>query len=1085
MYSKKTMPPHTLSTSNSADNSRSNSPDSFTFLALSASSSSFSHLEQASQKTCVEKQYEQNAQNQSHDLSSFISSDDRFEDMSTTPAFLVHPLDLHTRLQGVINHRSKSFSCLKDMELDYSEDEDDEGEEVREDYSSAKTDEKVDTLYTSCPSSSTLENLNSSSISVSENKPKMDDHDWQIFQKFAKDVNNNSNSRSANNKKSKMDDHDWLIFQKFAQGINNTTTTKAACANIVDLKVSSCKRNNGTDRYDRDNDGAEDHLSTTTLETDVMTDEHPSSEENSPVRKYDTNERGNNGHDQVPTLVSTAKYVDGPENYYCHGSPDKLNGIKQSSDHPSLCTMGVSKTCIRHEVTEVSVVSNSNDMLIEHKELLSPLPSPLPNPVSPMSSAVSPRTMSSSCSESTLPYHRKTRSVMKSGSEGAIISYCSSDGLSSPVLSRDGIRKKIDMEESEDNEYHASPSTGVNVLEVNGHKMAAIHDNEDRTSPEKRTSDFQESPMRVPELTPAHPKGSANSRRTVEPPQMKRVINSRPFSSLPTTAAVPGHNKIKKNHARHKSAQIPNSLLLPSEPTGMRRRTMSMIPAVGFLRERTDHSLIKPIPAYKSPVSSDHKPLNESVNSRTDEEEEWHQRGLRCEAACDYTMALHSYGQSLNSLKSSSGKSERGITQSWSVQERIAKTLQRIGIVHWKQGAYEDSINMLSTSLGVYESLSGGYNNYGNHVYTSIRLELVDCLLALGRTHHSIGNTSKAFEEFKRAFAILKSNGIEWTTKQVSRTLFCLGSIHHARGRYSRALANYEESLQILSKIGNEAKVDAGNCLHAIGQVYEEVGQTHKASQAYSEALWIYRVTAKENGDYVEVAVALGSLGNVMRITGGYTTALANLGEALDITVRCLGDRHRNVATLNHSIALVYIEQGSHTKAMDILRDVLDLQKECLGCSTGNSTDTNAHPDVATTLWSIGCIYEKRGKLDKSLRLFVKSLRLRRAVFGKTHVLIGLTLDKIGSCHVKNGDTKEALARYTDALKIYRANKIGEDHHRVKDLVKNIKNAMLTRRTDAPVGMKKRRGSSNSSWSAIDQQYLHHQPHQSNLIETF
>eukprot|EP00592_Proboscia_alata_P002822 CAMPEP_0194375396 /NCGR_PEP_ID=MMETSP0174-20130528/23903_1 /TAXON_ID=216777 /ORGANISM="Proboscia alata, Strain PI-D3" /LENGTH=1443 /DNA_ID=CAMNT_0039155561 /DNA_START=23 /DNA_END=4354 /DNA_ORIENTATION=+ len=527
------------------------------------------------------------------------------------------------------------------------------------------------------------------------------------------------------------------------------------------------------------------------------------------------------------------------------------------------------------------------------------------------------------------------------------------------------------------------------------------------------------------------------------------------------------------HQSKYSIQSVPNNSTslfpLPVKPTHARRRTTSISPMRGLLPDNCSNpnSLAQLLPATSTTTCRSRDPLLPStdvIQKTCQIHNDWYQRGVKRESAGDYSKAVRAYAQALDCFPTKepmsclSGGDE---VACWShkIISHTAKTLYRLGTVYWKMGCYPDSIKVLDRSVATYQRLcctisQNDCPQHETHTNTTFLLEMVETYLSLGRVHQSLGNTTLAYTHYQHAYRLLKKRSSEicWCCQSVARTLYRLGTIHQARSFYSQALLSYHESLRIYTEIENTnigtkagQGVDVGNCYHSMGETYEETGRLDLASKAYAQALCCYEAISQNS---VEVAVTLGSIGNLSRLNGDYPNALHNLEKAISITIQWLGDHHRNVSALKHGLALVHSEKGNYRSAMKILMEVLDMQTDCLNTSTtvennesATSTKQTAHPDVAITLWSMGCIYEKKQNLPKGLRLFTKALKLRQAVFGGNHVLVGLTLDQIGVVYAKNGEYTEALNNFTQALTIYHLNGVGDTHARVMELVKNMKKA--------------------------------------------
>jgi len=166
--------------------------------------------------------------------------------------------------------------------------------------------------------------------------------------------------------------------------------------------------------------------------------------------------------------------------------------------------------------------------------------------------------------------------------------------------------------------------------------------------------------------------------------------------------------------------------------------------------------------------------------------------------------------------------------------------------------------------------------------------------------------------------------------------------------------------------------------------------------------------------DDVEVARAYSSLGSVARARGDLEEARRFHDLALAIDRRRLGDAHPDVARDLHNVAGVQRLAGELDAALATYRAALAIEQAALG---------DDHVATALTRNSIGLVLLARRDLDAA----EAELTVARDVLTAAHHADrALALHNLGLVAQQRGRHRDALARFGDALEVYRAT-IGED----------------------------------------------------------
>jgi tetratricopeptide (TPR) repeat protein len=439
-------------------------------------------------------------------------------------------------------------------------------------------------------------------------------------------------------------------------------------------------------------------------------------------------------------------------------------------------------------------------------------------------------------------------------------------------------------------------------------------------------------------------------------------------------------------------------------------------------------------------------------------------KASQSESEGDYKLALDFHGMCLDFY--SRMKKSSNFQPTSKHHANVASLFHNVGVVHWKIGAYDESLRALRKARRqIYQAIE---LCEGDEVQPTKEL-LCDILNTIGRIFASKGDFDEALEQHSESLSILKSLFVDNKKKSsadlsmdkkirpedqtkipdidsqkghilnnrdesggmnhpgIARALICMGTVHVSSGKLPVAMELFKGGLEIQRKIVGSKHVDVAATLNSIGSVYEKTGRHEKAMQCYKKARQIY---IKNLGDdHVDVASTLNNIGQVYHHLSEHQKAMDSFRSALWIMKRVLGKSHRNVAAIYYNMGLVHVQCCQYETAMKVFKETLILQREALG---------DDHVDVALTLESIGGIYEQRLRIDRALELYYKALSIRQRAT-RDHLFVAFSMDRIGKCQMNlNGDVTEAILCFNEALVLYRANGITENNPLVWEAKQNL-----------------------------------------------
>jgi tetratricopeptide (TPR) repeat protein len=101
------------------------------------------------------------------------------------------------------------------------------------------------------------------------------------------------------------------------------------------------------------------------------------------------------------------------------------------------------------------------------------------------------------------------------------------------------------------------------------------------------------------------------------------------------------------------------------------------------------------------------------------------------------------------------------------------------------------------------------------------------------------------------------------------------------------------------------------------------------------------------------------------------------------------------------------------------------------------------HPDIASSLVSVGYVHRKLGDFERALNYYQEGLNQYRELFGHQHQYIATTLSHIGELYRERGDYSQALEYMRSALSI-RMKLLGERQPLTCETAANVASLLMT-----------------------------------------
>ena len=148
----------------------------------------------------------------------------------------------------------------------------------------------------------------------------------------------------------------------------------------------------------------------------------------------------------------------------------------------------------------------------------------------------------------------------------------------------------------------------------------------------------------------------------------------------------------------------------------------------------------------------------------------------------------------------------------------------------------------------------------------------------------------------------------------------------------------------------------------------------------------------------------------------------------LSISKKTLGLDHPDVATSLNSLGLLYQEQGDYVKTLPLHERALAIREKALG---------KDHPDVGMSLNNLAEMYREQSDYAKALPLHERALAIRVMALGKDHPDVARSLNNLALLHKEQSDYAKALPMFVRALAITEK-VLGKDHPDVARILNNL-----------------------------------------------
>ena len=213
-----------------------------------------------------------------------------------------------------------------------------------------------------------------------------------------------------------------------------------------------------------------------------------------------------------------------------------------------------------------------------------------------------------------------------------------------------------------------------------------------------------------------------------------------------------------------------------------------------------------------------------------------------------------------------------------------ARALDNLGLVHWRQSRYEQAIEHFQQAIALFREIDD-------------RDGEARALSNLGLVHWRQGRYEQAAEHHRQALTLFRETGHH---NGKANALGNLGAVYGRQGHYEQAAEHLQQAITIHREVGD--RIGEAYALDQLGVVYGRQGCYEEAAAHQRRALTLFRETCHRDGE----PEALNSLGETLQATGQAEAARAQHAAALTLATEA-GDRyeqaraHTGLADAHHA----------------------------------------------------------------------------------------------------------------------------------------------------------------------------------------
>jgi tetratricopeptide (TPR) repeat protein len=197
--------------------------------------------------------------------------------------------------------------------------------------------------------------------------------------------------------------------------------------------------------------------------------------------------------------------------------------------------------------------------------------------------------------------------------------------------------------------------------------------------------------------------------------------------------------------------------------------------------------------------------------------------------------------------------------------------------------------------------------------------------------------------------------------------------------------------------------------MYAKGELLRLRGDNSAALALFDASLVMRRKLYR--GNHPCIADCINSMAEVFRNENKFKQALPMYDKALEIRVEAYEGAHPSVAEVKNNLAMLYFAEGRFPEAQKLFEEALAICEELLGA---------CHPSTAGALTNLAGMLQAAGQHKLALPLYQRALGIKQQTYGEEHVEVASMLNNLGLLYKALGRYDDSQANYEKALEIQR-----------------------------------------------------------------
>ena len=290
-----------------------------------------------------------------------------------------------------------------------------------------------------------------------------------------------------------------------------------------------------------------------------------------------------------------------------------------------------------------------------------------------------------------------------------------------------------------------------------------------------------------------------------------------------------------------------------------------------------------------------------------------------------------------------------------SINKAMKQNIQDVLLSAW---------SYLADSYYSLDNWSDAYNTYDSALKYAKKLNKFEYFPAL---YEGLGNIEFAWGKYDTA-EVFYNLALESAEKQnmqenIIKISIGFGRIEHARNNLEESIKIYKTLLQ---RPGIESSLFYSSIVNSLGTVYYYSGEVKTALQYYGQAM----ISAKENGNTIEIIRLLIHIGGAYHILEKYEDALDSYSEALALTEIFDRQGDRSICLYNMGLAHVYL--NSLKEAIPYFEKSIEIKETLRLSASGIDRLDYLSSEVHVYQW-LSSTYLEDGNFNKAIDAIEKS----------------------------------------------------------------------------------------------------------------